>query len=94
MLKLMVLLVSVVFSAASGTRARSSPRKAATRRRWHPLTKVAEVEGYSWATTRLLRSWLYQDGVLPHAKVRGVVLVDLDGLDELIEEGRRGGVAK
>jgi hypothetical protein len=56
--------------------------------RWHPLTKVHEVDGYGWLSPRLIRSWLYQGGGLPHSKFHGVVLIDLDALDQLIESGR------
>jgi hypothetical protein len=57
--------------------------------RWHPLPRVHELPGYSWATPRLLRSWIYDGAGIAHSKVRGVVLIDLDALDRLIEDGRR-----
>ncbi len=55
------------------------------------LTKLATVEstpGYAWASVRWLRRQIYE-GQLPSHKVGGIVLVDLDDLDALVDAGRR-----
>lgn len=55
------------------------------------LTRIDEVEttpGYQWANTRWLRRQVYERG-LPCHKVAGRVLIDLNDLDRLVEQGRR-----
>jgi excisionase family DNA binding protein len=64
-------------------------RRAQPSRRLHPLTKVANDDAYSWATTRWLRRLIYERG-LTYYKVGGKVLIDLNDLDRLVETGRRG----
>lgn len=56
-------------------------------RRLVPLVEVAGKEGYEWATERWLRRQVAAHR-LPRNKAVGKVLIDLDDLDALVEQGR------
>lgn len=90
----MVLLVSLFLAvmATTGVSSRSRPKRQAAptarRARWRPLTEVSSEPGYSWATARWLRTLIYDGHRLPHAKLGGRVMVDLNEIDDLIEQNR------
>lgn len=55
------------------------------------LVKLAEVEtqaGYAWANKRWLQRQIYDRRLAWH-KISGRLLIDLDDLDKLAEQGRR-----
>lgn len=60
----------------------------AQHRRLHRLTDVSGLPDYGWATARWLRRQVYE-GALPSHKVEGLLLLDLDDLDAMVEAGRR-----